>query len=237
MNAATYSLLAPRPSKLMPYLAASLVGHLVVVLGFLVLSWVLAGPRMDLEQKPIKATLVRLGKERDDKLLPRKEEAPPEAKKDPVKVPTPDAPVPIPSKDARKPAEKKNTQKSLSDAFSKASSKPEELEGKADGDVNGDSAREEGERYYGLLTSVVKRNYDVSDTIPEAERRTLAAVVAIRIGTGGELLEAVLKKSSGNQLFDGAVVTAVKKAAPFSPPPPHLKDALKSTGVAFSFTP
>ena len=137
----------------------------------------------------------------------------------------PDTAIKIPTKDAKpEKAEKKDgakdAKKSLFDAFAKSGKqgKAEELEGQADGDPNGDSAKQEGERYFGLLNSVVKRNYDVSNTIDEAERRRLRAEVALRIGPGGELLDVSITKASGNELFDSAVIGAVKKAAPFSAP-------------------
>lgn len=237
---ASHSLLRPRPSGLLPFVLASVVGHVLITAGALALSWAFAGPPVDLDQKPIKASLVRLGKKRDEKLLPRKEEPPPPAPPKAAEVPSPapappDKAVKIPSKDA-KPEKPVDTKRSLFDALNKVA-KQEELEGDPEGDPEGDSAVQEGERYYGLLQSVVKRNYDVSDTIPEAERRTLRAQVALWIGGAGELVDVKLTKPSGNDLFDAAVVGAVKKAAPFAPPPPALAAALKKQGVALSFTP
>lgn len=247
---AATSLLSDRPSPLPIFVGLSVVGHGLAIGLWLLLGWLFAGPRVDLEQKPIKASLVRLGKPRDEKLLPRKEEeAPPPAPKVEevavAKPATPDNAVKIPTKDAKpdKSTDKKDgakdAKKSLFDAFNKTgkAGKPEELEGQADGDPDGDSAKQEGERYFGLLNSVVKRNYDVSSTIDEAERRRLRAEVALRIGPGGELLGVELTKPSGNELFDSAVIGAVKKAAPYSPPPEHLRDSLKKAGVAFVFTP
>lgn len=250
MATAPTSLLEHRPSPLPLFVGLSVVGHVVLVVVALALSWALAGPSVDLDQKPIKASLVRLGKQRDEKLLPRKEEelAPPKPKVEEVQAPSkpvePDTAVKIPTKDAK--AEKtekadgqKNAKKSLFDALNKTGKQgtAEELEGREDGDENGDSATQEGERYFGLLSSVIKRNYDVSNTIDEAERRRLRAEVAIRIGSGGELVDVNLTRSSGNDLFDSAVIGAVKKAAPFAPPPEHLRNALKKDGVALVFTP
>jgi protein TonB len=51
------------------------------------------------------------------------------------------------------------------------------------------------------------------------------------------LLDVSITKGSGNELFDSAVLGAVKKAAPFSAPPEHLRDALKKSGVPLVFTP
>ena len=188
---------------------------------------------------------MRLGKPRDEKLLPRKEEEPPpppaKAEAEPVKLPPQDTAVKIPTKDVKpeKTASKegpKDNKKSLFDALNRASrGAAAEIEGAADGDPEGDSAKQEGERYFGLLRAVVRRNYDVSDTIPESERRTLKAEVALWIGTAGEVLNVKLTKASGNEMFDSAVLGAVKKASPFAPPPDTLKDTLRKQGVAIVF--
>ena len=250
MASTAQSLLHDRPSPLPAFVAASVTGHVLIVGLWLLVGWLLAGPKVDLTQVPIKASLVRLGKPRDENLLPRKDEEapPPKPKVEEIAVPTPaaapDTVVKIPTKDAKPDkAEKKDSskdaRKSLFDAFAKGGKqgKPPELEGEADGDPNGDAARQEGERYYALLTNVVKRNYDVSNTIDEAERRRLRAEVALRIGPGGELMNVDITRGSGNELFDSAVLGAVKKAAPFSAPPEHLRDSLKKSGVSIVFTP
>lgn len=232
---AAQSLLAKRPSRLAPFVALSLASHAAIVGAMLVLSWVLAGPKVDLDPKPIKASLVRLGKKRDEKLLPRIEQAPPPAE------PTP-APVPVAKPDPTqktKPdvASKDKPKTSLADAFKKTASqaKPEELEGDPDGDKLGNSAVQEGERYYGLLTAAVQRYYDVSNTIDEAERIRLKAQVRIKLSEKGEVLDVELTKASGHEIFDSAVLAAVKKAAPFPPPPPHLRPEVKA-GVTFAFS-
>lgn len=255
MPTATVTSLLARPKDPMgPFVVGSLLAHAALV-GLLALGnlyW--KRPLVDLDQKPIKASLVRLGKPRDSKLLPRKEEPPPPpkeiqgAQKPAVPAP-PDKAVAVPLPGV-KPTEK-NTQKQtgekdgadrrkqLFSAFSKASqqAKPEELEGQLDGDPMGDSATAEGERYYGLLSTQVRRNYDVSNTISEQERIQLRAQVVLTIGRAGEVLESRLAKSSGNALFDGAVLSAVKKASPFSPPPEHLRNQLAKDGVILEFTP
>ncbi len=251
-SAPAQSLLHDRPTALPVFVAVSVAGHLLAVVLWLVVGWLLASPRVDLTQTPIKASLVRLGKPRDDKLLPRKEEeAPPPAPKvEEVAAATPAPPkvetaIKIPTKDAKPvKADKKDgvqdSKKSLFDAFAKSGKRgkvADLLEGEADGNVDGDSAKQEGEKYFGLLNAVVKRNYDVSNTIDEAERRRLRAEVALRIGPGGELIEVSLTKPSGNEQFDSAVIGAVKRAAPFSAPPEHLRDSLKKSGVAIVFTP
>jgi TonB family protein len=129
--------------------------------------------------------------------------------------------------------------KRLFGAFDKTAKQapPEDAEGAEDGDPDGDSATAEGERYYALLSSQVRRNYNVAEAIPEAERAYLKAQVQVRLGRSGEVLETRLAAASGNELFDAAVLSAVKKASPFSPPPDHLRDALQKQGVVLEFHP
>jgi TonB family protein len=108
-------------------------------------------------------------------------------------------------------------------------------EGDPDGSPDGDSAVQEGERYWAELRAQVHRYYDVSQTIPDSERMHLRAQVEIRIGASGQLLKVELAKPSGNSLFDQAVLAAVKKASPFQPPPDTLRANLQSSGVALDF--
>jgi len=251
--AVSQSMLASRPSKLGLFMGVSVAGHVLLVVFGLLYSYVTSGPKVDPNPPVIRATLVRQGKPRDQKLLPRKEELPPPPKE--VKAPpAPPTPAPAPEKIAvpvpgvkpePKPAPQKgdtsaeDRRKRLFGAFDKTAKKvpEEELEGQEDGDPSGDSAKAEGERYFGLLSAQVRRNYNVADTIPEAERMYLKAQVKMRLGRAGEVIEASLSTPSGNDLFDAAVVAAVKKASPFSPPPDHLRDPLQKQGVVLEFRP
>lgn len=251
------SALAPRPApELKAYLLWSLIAHAVLLAGVLGLSAWNAGPRLDLNQKPIQATLVRRGQARDPKLLPRIEEPPPPPPKveaPPPPLPQPDAPPPPPKAPGLKPtqapasraAPSKGADDSagrrsrLFDAFQKTSqrAKDEPLEGDPEGDPEGDSATGEGERYYGLINRDVKRYYDVSHTIPDRERVGLKADVLIKVSPAGAVEQVKLVTGSGNELFDNAVLAAVKKAAPFPAPPAHLRDTLHREGVVLRFKP
>ena len=254
MSAAAHSLFVKRPTPLGRYLVISLGVHVVGVAAVLVLGPLLHGPALDLDQKPITASLVRLGKPRDQKLLPRKDEPPPPPQE--VKSAAPAAVDPPKPPDAVaipkvKPTEAPKQQKiagqkqgqprknALFGAFDKfAKPKPdEELEGAEDGDPNGDAAKAEGDQYWALLSAQVHRNYDVSQTISEEERMHLRAQVALYIGRAGQVIKVQLVKPSGNELFDSAVIGAVKKASPFSPPPEGLRDSLQRTGVVLEFRP
>lgn len=256
-KAANPSLLISRPSPLGRFVTLSLAGHGLVLLAVGLYATFFSAPKVQLDQNPIRASLVRLGKPRDEKLLPRKEEPPPPPPKqveappppptpaphEPAKVAVPvpgvkpePAPTPAPQKGEVKGEDRRNR---LFGAFNKLSRSkpPEELDGAEDGDPNGDSATAEGERYYGLLSSQVRRHYNVADTIPEAERLHLKAQVAMRLNRTGDVIEARLARASGNPLFDSAVLAAVKKASPFSPPPDRLRDALHKSGIVLEFSP
>jgi TonB family protein len=249
-STAPVSLLARRPDAAFGrFVFWSALVHAVLFALAVVYALVHEAPAIDLNQTPIKATLVRQGKERDEKLLPRIEEAPPPppeskapepvAPPEPPKVAAPaPAPTPAPPKAKQAGEKQADARQKLFGAFDKVSkSKPTELSGAADGDPAGDAAKAEGEAYYARLQTQIKRFYDVSQTIPDAERIRLVAQVALFVTPSGQLERARLARASGNDLFDSAVLAAVKRAAPFSPPPPHLRDPLQKYGVVLQFRP
>ncbi len=225
-------------------------------------------PKITPVQKPVTAKLVRLGKPRDKRLLPRLEQEAPPPPPPPktVDVPVPDAPaappppVSVPSTAPTVPAAPQKTQtrapttrtshrtalataarrQSLFSAFSNtAKSAADEAVGEEDGDPEGDSdSAEEGERYFGLILAKARRHYDVSKSISPQEIIRLKAVVVLYIGSRGELIrDPELQKSSGNGLFDQEVLMALKKAAPFGPPPKNLAETLRTVGVAIEAKP
>lgn len=252
--AVSQSMLAARPSRLGLFLGVSVAGHGLLLFVGLVYSFLIAGPKVDPNIPVIKATLVRQGKPRDEKLLPRKEQPPPPPKEvkapaaPPTEAPKPPekavVPVPVP-KPPPAPAPQKgdkageDRRKRLFGAFDKMVKKPEpeELEGAEDGDPDGDAAKAEGERYYALISSQIRRNYNVAESISKEERAALRAQVKVRLGRAGEVVETALALPSGNDLFDAIVLAAVKKASPFSPPPEHLRDLLLKQGVVLEFSP
>ncbi|HEY1418091.1 MAG TPA: energy transducer TonB [Myxococcaceae bacterium] len=248
-SAGPVSLLARRTeATLVKFLFWSAVVHAALFSLALVYAKLHEEPAIDLDQKPIKATLVRQGTPRDEKLLPRIEQPPPPPleQKAPEPAPTPAPPktvapapvaAPAPPKTKQAGEKKADSRQQLFGAFDKMSKSKPDTTGAADGDPSGDSAVAEGEAYYAQLRAQITRFYDVSDTIPDSERIRLTAQVAVVISPAGQLERARLAKSSGNDLFDSAVMTAVKRAAPFAPPPTHLRDPLSKYGVVLQFRP
>ena len=249
VSTAPVSLLVRRPeATLLKFLFWSALVHAALFSLALVWAKLHEEPAIDLDQKPIKATLVRQGTPRDEKLLPRIEQPPPppveQKAPEPVAIPEPPrtvAPAPVaapaPPKTKQAGEKKADPRQTLMGAFDKMSKSKPDTTGAADGDPHGDSAVAEGEAYYARLRSQITRFYDVSDTIPDSERIRLTAQVAVVISPAGQLERARLAKSSGNDLFDSAVMMAVKRAAPFAPPPTHLRDALAKYGVVLQFRP
>src|SRR6185436_16159056 len=122
-----------------PFVVASLVGHAVAVAVVFAMGYVFEGPKIDLDQKPITASLVRIGKKRPEEMLPRKDSAPP-PEPEKVLIPTPGM-KPDPK---TKPSKEKTdaAKKSLFDALDKTAKQDEEVEGDENGDKNGDSAKQ-----------------------------------------------------------------------------------------------
>ena len=248
---APVSLLGRRPEgALLLFLFWSAVVHAVLFSLAVVWAKLHETPAVDLDQKPIRATLVRQGTPREEKLLPRIEQPPPppleQTAPAPVPVPEPPprpaAPSPVaapvaPPRPKQAGEKKADPRQKLLGAFDRMGKPTSDVVGAADGDPGGDSAVAEGEAYYARLRSQITRFYDVSETIPESERIRLTAQVALFITPAGQLDRARLAKSSGNDLFDTAVLGAVKRAAPFSPPPTHLRDPLQKYGVVLMFRP
>jgi len=89
----------------------------------------------------------------------------------------------------------------------------------------------EGERYHALIASAVKRYYDVSNPFPaKAERIRLHADVRLKLD-GRRRLIGRRREELGQRRVRQSVLLAVKKAAPFGPPPPHLRSTLQKDGV------
>jgi len=223
----------------------SVLLHALLLAALLVVSSASASAKIELDQKPVKARLLRLGNKRDPKLLPRKPSAaaPPAPKAvevagaKPAAKPVETAPArPAAKRPAKQDAKRRSA---LFDAFASASASDEELSGDPDGDPDGDSdTADEGERYFGLILAKSRRNYGITKTISPHELVSLKAVVVLYIGELGELLrDPQIQKSSGNDQFDQDVILSLRKAAPFGPPPQHLVQTLKTVGIAIEATP
>lgn len=253
------SLLAAR-SRVRPWagVAVSLFAHVAVFGGALAYAHY-TPPRL-VPEKPMVAKLVRLGKPRDEKLLPRlPAPAPvPVVAKPPPPVPAPPAPAPPPApvvapvpvvpvspttpapRDAAKAAleelERRNRMMQALGAVP-TGPKPEELEGQADGDRLGEEAEAAaGDMYLGLVVQALKRNYVVPTTIPRKERLFLSCKLRLFIEPDGTISRSTIEVGSGNAQFDRAVEASIQRTRLLKPPAAFLAQ-FGADGVGFEFKP
>ena len=113
--------------------------------------------------------------------------------------------------------------------------KAEPDEGQEDGHPDGDApTATQTNAYFGLLANRVKQHYTVPSVISPGECARLVAVVAVRIAADGTVLDVRINKGSGQELFDSAVISAVKQASPLPRPPDNMR-SLVSSGFGFNF--
>jgi TonB family protein len=63
----------------------------------------------------------------------------------------------------------------------------------------------------------------------------LLAAVSFKIQTDGDVQEVELMKSSGDSAFDQSVLRAVRKAAPFPPPPRTYAQEFATQKIVMNF--
>jgi TonB family protein len=104
---------------------------------------------------------------------------------------------------------------SRTSAAKSASQKPEKASSQGAG-----SGASGGRDYYSVVHGRIHEKFDLP---PSFDRdRSLETVVAIRIERDGRVTIYRIEKSSGNRLFDRAVVKAITDASPLPPPPQEM---------------
>jgi TonB family protein len=228
--------------------AASVVVHLAVF-G----AWVVwpesATARVDLDEAIIKTRLVKLGKPRDEKLLPRLPTSPPpppptESKPQPTVDPpkTPDT-LPQPTPESKPSAadilnkfkSQTDAPRDLKDLIKDRIGEPTD-EGRPDGDAEGSAL--DGEvtaSYFARVQARIQNAMEVSSVLTDEEQVRLRAVLCVKIGDDGTVSD-VTVKTSGSPVYDADVATAARRASPVpAPPPPARKQA--GEGVCFNACP
>ncbi len=119
--------------------------------------------------------------------------------------------------------------------------KPKDAKGKKSGSNQGTLSQGEltelQNNYLSQVGQAIKAdgNYKISDTISAAERIRLAAVLFIRIGKQGQLLEVRLETRSGHDQFDRDIISAARSAR--YPAPPKDIAARLAVGIRGTFRP
>jgi colicin import membrane protein len=85
-----------------------------------------------------------------------------------------------------------------------------------------------------LYTQQLQRRVQESWIVTE-KRPELVASVTFRIQSDGEVQDVELMKSSGDGAFDQSVLRAVRKAAPFPPPPQSYADEFATQKIFMNF--
>lgn len=252
----TSALSSPSQRGFYVFVGVSVVVHVVALV-----VWVLVlghrDPPISPDDAVIKTKLVKLGKKRDEKLLPRKAPPKPPPPKAPVPKPEPKKPEPEPKKpppepkkpEPKKPepSEPKPTAKGILSEFAKSNDTNErpdlsKLIQKVtdEGDEKGSKIGEEisgrlKAEYNDKVLTIIRSNLTAPATIDPAERIRLKTKVVVHIGSDGRVTSASVSDPSGNAQFDNAALRAAKTSK-FPPPPLQLR-AFYGKGVVVGICP
>lgn len=232
-----YAYLKPQPFVWFAILMS--VGVHLLLVGVIVVGGLLEEHRPPLKDQAIITRLVQKGERRPENWLPRKPVEQPQAPAPPQavspKTPT-EASVPVRPRQKTGPEAKSRRVDYSKDMESALTAlRDEKPEGAPDGVEGGDSAlAQRGNEYLTKVYKAIKAKYEVPELIPERERMFLKAEVVIFLDAGGNIRDLRLK-GSGNALFDSAVEGAVRRAAPFPPPPPELAATYAKEGIGIPF--
>lgn len=92
--------------------------------------------------------------------------------------------------------------------------------------------RIEYDRYFDDLKIKVRDNWSVPQWLAEAQ---LKAQVQVIIDERGYVVKKVIRRSSGNEVFDSSVLEAIDRSSPLTPPPKRLQGLMATSGIVFNF--
>ena len=220
-----------RQSRLLSVaLVVSVAAH-VVVCGAWILWPTTTETAVNLDEAIIKTRLVKLGKPRDETLLPRLPTSPPPPPRlDDKPTPTIEPPKTPDTKPDPK-AEAKDLSELIKNRLGEATD-----EGQADGDADGSAL--DGEvtaSYFARVQARIQNSMEVSSVLTDEEQVRLRAVLCVKIAEDGTLSD-ITVKSSGSQIYDADVRAAAGRASPVPAPPlPARRQA--GSGVCFNACP
>lgn len=239
-SASLHALHARQQRRLALTVVASLVLHLTAFAAWAFLPE-RARPAVDIDEAVVKTRLVKLGKPRDEKLLPRLPTSPPppsvqkQGPPDPTKTPPADEKPAAP--DQAKPSaadildrfKSDNAQKSLKDLINNRIGEATD-EGQEHGDKDGSALDGEiTQSYFARMTARIQNAMQVSSVLTDEEKLRLRAELCLKVADDGTVSD-VRVKSSGNPVFDADVTAAARRASPVPAPPPAAR-ARAAAGV------
>jgi TonB family protein len=234
-------------SLLSKFYALSVIIHIALVIAFG--SGLFFGGKKKLEFDSVQARLVKLGKERDEKLLPRITK--PKKSKAHQKDKKGNSLKPVKKKEKKKKKVEKKVKKPpslaelLSDSMKdiKEDARAEETDegakdGVADGDVTDPALALKANMYTRKVSALIRKNWQIPAIIKKEALSALSAEVFFRITYSGEVYGVEVVTASGNNIFDSSVIEAIKKTGTLPlPKDRELKKLVLQEGFECPFTP
>lgn len=224
------------PKGLRRILVGSAVVHGLVVVGLFVSGVAQSKPTIP-PKNFIATKLVRLGKPREEKLLPRKPKPPPQTKKAAV---APQAKPRTPAKRTHTgPSEEQRNKARLSDLLNrlKSDDEPEgRQDGSRDGEVSDLTRAIIGNKFATEVERCLRSNYAIEGIDP-ARVIGRTATVLVKVGPDGKFIDWAIEQASGLKAFDRAVRRAVRQCGKVSPPPDPIREQVKEDGIELVFKP
>ena len=247
---------APADRRLTIMIAVSLAVHLALFAAIVIKQRLLSGSGSRFSEKIIAARLVKLGtppRKLKRREMPRKVVAPPPER----------ASAALPGAEGkastRRRASRVDYDKEMSAALEqiraqvteedKREDLPDDLpltpgspDGVPEGDVIDPKLANMANSYVARIGWEIRKKggWSVPRLIPRDVARGLTATVVIRFDASGTLLERTMGDSSGNDLFDNAALSTVRRVKQVSAPPSDLPDPIReellSEGLEILFT-
>lgn len=88
--------------------------------------------------------------------------------------------------------------------------------------------------YLGEIWDSIRRNWSMPKAGVDIPKDAHVSFL-VKIDASGNVISLSMLRSSGHDMFDNSALVAIKKAAPFSPPPSMLVDTLLREGIEVRF--
>ncbi len=90
----------------------------------------------------------------------------------------------------------------------------------------------EYDRYFDDIEGKVRANWSIPQWLAESP---LKAQVQILIDSAGYVTKKIIRRSSGNAIFDAKVIEAIEASSPLPAPPDRLRGVLSTGGIILNF--
>ncbi len=240
--------------KIKKFIFSSFVFHIVAIALILTLG-TFFNLRPKIKFKSIQARLVKLGKQRDKRLLPRivkKDVAiAPKIKKHSKGNSIKKKKI-VKKKKHKKIKIKKKKQQKVEDLNSLLSGINQKLKkdaraeksnegmanGSKDGDVTDPTLAIKGNIYIRRLSAIIKSNWKIPSILNKNEIKSLVSEVFFRITFSGEVYNISIITTSGNKIFDSSVLEAIKRTGKLPLPKDRgLRKMVLREGLQWKFSP